>query len=94
MRYDPEGDLEFQLDTILNGGIEFGDNVRGGFLEIETTGEEQEVQHGLGYTPIGFLVIFKDAECVVWGKQLSNWNNESLFLQSNATNVTVRLFVL
>ena len=34
MRFDPEGDVNFQLDKILNQGIEFQDNIRGALLVV------------------------------------------------------------
>lgn len=94
MRFDPNGDIPFQLEKLLNSGIGFADNLEGGFVEIETTGEEQEVQHGLGFTPSGFIIILRTDEVELWGTRLQDWDQERLFLQSSATNVTVRLFVM
>jgi hypothetical protein len=93
MRFQPEGDTEFQLDRILNNGIEFADNMRGSLIEVTLSGETR-VTHGLGYTPMGFLVIFKDGEGDVWAARPRDWNSQTLYLASSATSLKVRLFVV
>jgi len=87
-------ETEFKLDKILNNGIDFGDNVDGGFVEVITNGDEQEVQHGLGHAPIGFFIISKDGAGDVYSTRVKEWTNDSLFLKSSVPNLTVRLFVL
>lgn len=87
-------ETDWKLEKILNNGIDFGDNVRGGFVEVKTTGETQEVQHGLGHPPIGFLVILKDGPGDVYATRVEEWTKETLFLRSSVSNLTVRLFVL
>lgn len=94
MRYNPELELEFQLTQILNDGIEFGDNIRGAFLEIKTTGAEQKIIHGLGYVPIGFIVVLREGQVDLWTDSLLSWTKDVLFLTSDVASVTVRLFVL
>lgn len=94
MRFDPDGDIPFQLDIILNGGVSVDEHVDGAILELTTTGEVQEIQHGLGRTPLGFIVISKTAECDIWTAQLSSWNSESLFLNSSVSSVETRLVVV
>lgn len=87
-------ETEYKLDKILNNGIDFGDNVDGGFVEVTTNGGEQEVQHGLGHVPIGFFVILKDGAGDVYSTRVKEWTKDSLFLRSSAPNLMVRLFVL
>ena len=58
MRFEPGGDLTFQLEKILNEGIEFNDNLRGGLLEADLVVGENTVQHGLGFVPIGYIVLY------------------------------------
>ena len=94
MRYNPELELEFQLTQILNDGIEFGDNIRGGLLEIETTAAEQRIIHNLGFTPVGFIVIMREGQVDVWASNLLSWTKDVIFLTSDVASVTVRLFVL
>jgi len=90
---DFEG-LNHLFELLLNEGLNLQDNLDGGFYEITTSGSRQEVRHSLGRVPIGFLVIYKSAECDIWGDLLSSWTNELLYLNASAANVDVRLFVL
>ena len=62
MRFYPEvvedlDNISKQLSDLLNNGLTFEDNVDGAFVELDTTGAIQTVQHGLGRVPIGFFVI-------------------------------------
>lgn len=57
MQFIPVGDVTRQLDRMLNRGLTLGDNLDGAIIEIELTGEEQTVIHGLGRVPIGFLLL-------------------------------------
>ncbi len=93
-QFDPSGDIATQLDLILNRGIVFEDNVLGGFVEFTSTGEVQEIEHNLGFTPNGFVIILKTANMDIWATTLSSWNSVTLFLNTNASSQTVRLFVL
>ena len=88
------GQLDFQLDQILNGGLTLGDNHRGALLELTLQMGENEIQHNLGYTPIGFILISKNGPGDVWSGNLSNWTRTTLLLESSVENLTVRLFVL
>jgi hypothetical protein len=94
MKFKPGKDIDFQLEHILNAGLSLVDNLDGALLEITTTGSQQSVTHALGRTPIGFLVLFKDTECDIWGELLSSWTSEILYLNASVASVTVRLFVM
>ncbi len=94
MRFYSEGDVEHQLEMLLNNGLTLIDNHDGAVLEIESTGAQQEVQHGLGYVPTGFIVLLKDMDMRIWAENLSSWTSETLFLNTSAANAVVRLFVL
>ena len=58
MRFDPTGDVAFQLESLLNEGLELNDNFRGGLLETDLVIGDNTVQHGLGFIPIGYIVLF------------------------------------
>ena len=60
MKYYPGGDLDFQLNLLLNRGITLTDNVNGGLLSIVTNGSEQKVIHGIGRVPVGFIILSTD----------------------------------
>jgi hypothetical protein len=94
MKFEPGRDTDFQLENMLNEGLTLADNLDGAVLQITTTGSQQSVTHALGRTPIGFLVLFKDAESDIWGELLSSWTSEILYLNASVANVAVRLFVM
>jgi hypothetical protein len=94
MKFDPAGDIGYQLGILLDGGIELGQEVRGGFVEVTLDGAETRVEHNLGYTPSGYFVMRKDAEGDVWAVRLTDWDSVSLYLATSATNQGVRLYVL
>lgn len=94
MRFRPGEDTEFQLERMLNKGLEFQDNMRGSLFEGEFEDGVLEIEHGLDVTPIGFIVIWKDGEGDIWATRLQEWNRTRLFLASNVSNLKVRLFVM
>lgn len=94
MRFTKGGDVEHQVDLILNGNVDFGDNIRGGIIELRTVGGEQEVLHGLPFTPNGFLVIAKEGPGDVYAARIDEWDTTKLFLASNVSSLRVRLFVM
>ena len=94
MRFVRGGDVEHQLDLILNGGIDFSSNVKGGMVEVTTTGGEQEVMHGLPFIPNGFLVIAKEGPGDVYASRINEWDTTRLYLASSVQNLRVRLFVM
>jgi hypothetical protein len=88
-------DSDYQLDLILNGGIDFADNIRGGLFEITIDStSEQTLVHDLGFVPSGFIVILTTSEITLWASRLEDWTQDRLFFQSSATSQTVRLFVM
>ena len=57
MRFELEGDINFQLDQLLNQGLEFNDNLNGALLEVDLVAGEKTVRHGLGFVPIGYIIL-------------------------------------
>jgi hypothetical protein len=94
MKYDPKGDLEFQLDKLLNEGLEFSDNFRGALLEVDLAAGENTVIHSLGFVPQGYLVLYSANEAIIYGSRVEEWTSESIFLVSNVTSPAARLFVM
>ena len=94
MRLDPSGDLAYQLDKIINGGIEFEEHIRGTFVEQILVLGENRIEHNLGYTPVGFNIILQEGQGDVWATRVSEWNSQSLWLESSVESLRVRLFVL
>ena len=94
MKFDQEGDVNFQLDKILNEGLELNENFRGALIEVALVFGETTVQHGLGFIPIGYLVIFSEAAVTISGSRVADWTTEKMFLNSSAASPVVRLFVM
>lgn len=94
VREDPIKMIDRQLEEALNGGLTLADNLRGASLEVTTTTGVQKVNHGLGFVPSGFIVIFRSGEVSTWGVKEADWTTEELFLQSSVPNLKVRLFVM
>ena len=90
----PIGNDLREIAKIINGEISFNENVKGAYIEATLFGEETTIYHGLGYIPVGFLVVNKNAPADIWGVRVKDWTNESLFLGSNVENLEVRLFVM
>jgi hypothetical protein len=94
MRFQPEGDLNYQLNQLLNGGLTLYDNLRGAILNVTLVEGFNEVRHGLGYTPLGYLVLVKQNEGDIYGTETEKWDKEILCLVSSAPSQKVRLFVM
>lgn len=94
MRFDPSGDTDLQLDRLLNEGLEFRDNFRSAFLEVSLDEGKNEIQHGLGFVPLGYLVLYKRENTDIFGTEKDQWTTEQLFLKSSAKNPKVLLLVV
>jgi hypothetical protein len=94
MRFDPAGDIGYQLGILLDGGVEFGQHIRGGHVEVTLDGAETRVEHNLGYTPSGYFLMRKDGQGDVWATRITDWDSVSLYLATDVTNLGVRLYVL
>ena len=94
MRFKQDGDVPFQLEKILNEGLELVDNFRGALLEATLDEGENEVQHGLGFRPVGFMLLLTSEDGRVRATREVDWTTERLFLVSSVKNQKVRLFVL
>jgi hypothetical protein len=94
-RFEQEGDIPFQLNLLLNEGLELQDNFRGALLEIENVlAAENTVQHGLGFIPTGYIILYSEDPAIFSGARIEDWTIETIFLNSSATSQRVRLFVL
>ena len=94
MRFQPEGNLEYQLNMLLNGGLSLHDNMRGVSVNVDLVEGLNKVQHGLGHTPIGYNILLKQNEGDIYGTDTTKWTSEILFLVSSAPSQRVRLFVM
>lgn len=93
MRFRPEGDVDYQLDRLLNNGLEFADNMKGVLIERDLSEGDNEVRHGLGYVPFAAIVLLKSGPGEIYGVRDTEWTGEIMFLRCDATSLRVRLFV-
>ena len=94
MRFFPNRDTEYQLDKILNRGLTFTDNHQGVIINVDLEFGVNRVQHSLGFTPIGYIILIKQNEGDIYGTETDKWNEEILFLVSSAQSQRARLFVM
>lgn len=95
MKFDRDGDIPYQLDLLLNEGLEFHDNFNCACLDtIELAEGENLIEHNLGFIPVGYIVIYKAVSGEIYGTRELEWDKEKLFLVSSAPNQKVRLLVL
>lgn len=77
------------LPPILNGGIEFGKNIRSdGPLQFTITEANQVVPlaHTLGFIPMGYLLIYQTTNAVVFVADESTypWTETTVYLTASA----------
>ena len=94
MRYVSGGDTEYQLNLLLNEGLELNDNFRGALLAELLVEGDNEVRHDLGFIPFGAMILLKSGPGEIYGTRLTEWTNEILFLRCDVTKLEVRLFVV
>lgn len=94
MRYQPDGDMDYQLSNLLNGGLTLYDNMRGVIIDVDLEEGKNTVQHGLGHTPMGYFVMVKQNEGDIYGTETDTWTKETLCLVSSALSQKARLFVM
>ena len=60
MKFTGGLDTDKQLDFLLNGGLSLFDNFSGATIETKVVIGENEVLHGLGRIPNGYLVLYME----------------------------------
>lgn len=84
--FDPAGDLELQLSQMLNKGLLVQDNFNWGIVETALVAGENEIQHGLGFVPNGYIIIYHEDETVTSEDDLPQ--NINLFVRGTANFFT------
>lgn len=88
-------ELSINLDSILNQGMRFEDNVDCRLVEVTshaTPGTEFSVSHGLGKVPTGYVIYRRDGAGTVYDGTSAD-TATTLFLRSDASSVTFKLIV-
>jgi hypothetical protein len=95
-----------QLCSAVNGQLSFGTtspngtplpgNMKGQMVITGTPvspNVEFQVIHNLGYVPLGYLVIQRNANCVIYNGTTA-WTGQSIFLKCSTASAEIILFVL
>ncbi|MBI4397041.1 MAG: hypothetical protein HY548_08105 [Elusimicrobia bacterium] len=88
-------ELNLNLESILNGGIRFQDNVDCKTISFTSSGTpdaENTVTHALGKIPTGFIVANLDKAAIVYSSA-SAWTASNIYLKVNAASVAVKIIV-
>ncbi len=78
-----------KLPAILNGGIQFVDNIRSqGPIEFKVTGAlvVVKISHTLGYVPAGYLLCYQNSSAVVYAADggAFPWTDTEIYLTASA----------
>lgn len=89
----PNQDTDAQLARLLNRGLTFQDNVRCAILEVELEFGMTTIQHGLGFTPLGYIVIWQSDSGAIYGGPTNLWTNQAIVISSDVAQ-DARIIVL
>ncbi len=84
------------IETVINGNVEFGPNIRSSVVEVIFPGAGQviAVPHTLGRVPAGYLVAKQDAAGSVLTSELTNnWTASVIYLNASAAMTTTLIIV-
>lgn len=83
-----------QTQQILNGKIEFEDNIGGEFVDATfVSGVPLAIPHNLGTIPDGFLVMYKMGSGDIFRPIGSLWSSSVITLQSTSS-ITAHIFIV
>jgi hypothetical protein len=88
-------DQSVNLDSILNRGIKFTDNVDCRIVDYAsnaTPDAEDTLAHGLGKVPTGYIVIGKDKAGTVYDGTTA-WTATNIYLKCDTASVAAKLIV-
>jgi len=83
------GVYEQQFRNIVDNSLD-----RRKFVDVSfgTAGDELTIEHGLGYIPVGFIVINANIAMSVFSTG-TPWDTESIYLQANQDNAHARIMI-
>jgi hypothetical protein len=89
------GDVLKKLESILNRGITFSDNVDCKLVSFTSSGTpdaENTVAHGIGKVPTGYIVYSQDKAASLY-KGSTAWTATNIYLKCNVATVIVKIVV-
>lgn len=83
------GPLEPQFREIVSNAID-----KRVFADVTTPGADVEfaIEHGLGFIPLGYLVISQDKAAATY-KSTTPWDTANVYLKTNVSTVALRVLV-
>lgn len=89
--------MNFQnIDTQLNGNIEFGANIKSSSTPVvfQTANTVVAVSHTLGRVPQGYIVIKQNAAGSILTSELTNpWTSTTIYLNASAAMTATLIIV-
>ena len=83
------GVLEPQFQEIVKNALD-----RRVFADVTTPGADVEfsVEHGLGFIPLGYLVISQDKAAATYNGTTA-WDTQNIYLKTSTSTVALRIMV-
>lgn len=85
----------YDLASLLNGGIRIDENLHAQIVTVSDTGladTEFDVAHTLRRIPAGFIIVNRDAACIVYDSG-SAWTSTTIYLKCNTANANIKVLV-
>lgn len=86
----------YDLASLLNGGVRLDENCHVALVTVADTGladTEFEVAHTLRRIPTGFIVINRDAACIVYDSGTA-WTATTIYLKCNTASANIKVLVI
>lgn len=82
------------LDGVVNGGIQFGQNINANQLDVTfiTANSDTVVQHGLGKLPTGFFVVGNNSASIIYNSPTAS-TSDVLYLRCNVAGTVAKVMV-
>lgn len=83
----------YDLASLLNGGIRLDENCHAQIVSVSDTGladTEFEVAHTLRRIPTGFIIVNRDAACIVYDSG-TTWTATTIYLKCNTANANIKV---
>ena len=83
------GPYERQFREIVPNAID-----RRQFADVVTPGADVEfsIEHGLGFIPLGYLIVSQDKPGVTYNSTTA-WDTNNIYLKNNVSTVALRVMV-
>lgn len=88
-------DILDEITNALNGGLGFGDNLRGrrfSRVQFQNANQNRPLEHRLGYVPSGYLILDQNTFAKFKRGDVP-WDSNKVYLQCDTANTLADIFV-